>query len=542
MARNKAVKATSTANQVKVKNNKSSGGKMTITDSNTGLGLGDYFLALGEMGRKVLVSCLDGMDNMQLNKAILNREGRKALMAAYEGTIIRGFVFPHPELPDLNGVEPGDDYLDIVDDDRQDLVCEGLQWALDKGINVRDFTLDIPNLPEFLESDDEIPLLLLLTRRNAMAHHLIERCTTSYNLNHSGCVWNVSVAFTVYDHSNYGAGLFATEPVEEPTPLEFAANIGNELFVRALIANPSVIVGAGEDREGEDREGALFIAAKSGELDIAAILIGEGKVDVNERNCDGDTPLHGAARGRRPPVVDFLVAKGATLNVLNNEQETPLDILADMKDYCLRAYDMWAALNDKGAVTGEAELQRRRELHPLWFAIREKGDVGEVTALCEKAETNVNMQFPDMEEGKTPLILALYQNREEVVNTLMANNADANLAGNDGWNALHHAAAGAGGKQSLHYVKLLCEGPCEVDVNAKVPHSGMTSLHFAVDADNIEVVQYLIERVPTSGGSKKGQQKADPALTNDSGWTPLQYARFRGKREGIKLYLRGLQQ
>ncbi len=103
-------------------------------------------MTLGEAGIKGIVSFLDGTENMRLNSAILYREGRELLMKAYKGTVIRGFVFPHPELPDLDSANP-DCYLGTKEDD-QDFVCDGLQWALDKGINVRDFTLDIPNLPD----------------------------------------------------------------------------------------------------------------------------------------------------------------------------------------------------------------------------------------------------------------------------------------------------------------------------------------------------------------------------------------------------------
>ena len=42
----------------------------------------DLFLALGKPGRKLVVSMLDGMDNMRLNRAVMNEEGRAALMEA----------------------------------------------------------------------------------------------------------------------------------------------------------------------------------------------------------------------------------------------------------------------------------------------------------------------------------------------------------------------------------------------------------------------------------------------------------------------------
>jgi ankyrin repeat protein len=48
--------------------------------------------------------------------------------------------------------------------------------------------------------------------------------------------------------------------------------------------------------------------------------------DINAANNDGDTALHGAARIRSNATVQFLVEKGATINVKNHKSETPLAI------------------------------------------------------------------------------------------------------------------------------------------------------------------------------------------------------------------------
>ena len=84
----------------------------------------DLFLALGKPGRKLVVSMLDGMENMRLNMAVMNEEGRAALMEAYKGTVIKGFRFPHPTLPEEDReVVP----LDEQSAEDKEYVCDGLR-------------------------------------------------------------------------------------------------------------------------------------------------------------------------------------------------------------------------------------------------------------------------------------------------------------------------------------------------------------------------------------------------------------------------------
>ena len=52
-----------------------------------------FEIALKDLSRKLVVSMLDGMDNMRLNMAVMNEEGRAALMEAYKGTVIKA---PNP--------------------------------------------------------------------------------------------------------------------------------------------------------------------------------------------------------------------------------------------------------------------------------------------------------------------------------------------------------------------------------------------------------------------------------------------------------------
>jgi uncharacterized protein len=86
---------------------------------------------------------------------------------------------------------------------------------------------------------------------------------------------------------------------EKTTPLMAAAGVGR------ILAESLVMTGS---------------AAK------AAMLAWELGGDVNAVNATGDTALHGAAHIRADALVQFLVERGADINVRNKRGETPLTI------------------------------------------------------------------------------------------------------------------------------------------------------------------------------------------------------------------------
>ncbi|HEY7471493.1 MAG TPA: ankyrin repeat domain-containing protein [Gemmatimonadota bacterium] len=124
-----------------------------------------------------------------------------------------------------------------------------------------------------------------------------------------------------------------------------------------------------------------FTAAALGRTDQLAVLIDRGEADVGDRSADGwtplhlaaffghretaamlldrgadpaarssndldNTPLHAALAGRRDPVVELLVERGADVNGVANGL-TPLDIAAGSDNHAMVTY-----LRDHGASDG----------------------------------------------------------------------------------------------------------------------------------------------------------------------------------------------
>ena len=61
---------------------------------------------------------------------------------------------------------------------------------------------------------------------------------------------------------------------------------------------------------------------------IAAILEWGG--DINAINAAGDTPLHGSVTA--PSIAEFLLARGARVDIQNKKGRTPLDVALRSRD------------------------------------------------------------------------------------------------------------------------------------------------------------------------------------------------------------------
>jgi ankyrin repeat protein len=117
------------------------------------------------------------------------------------------------------------------------------------------------------------------------------------------------------------------------TPFLMAAKTADVPLMRVLLES-----GADPKLKSADGTSAIMVAAGVGvygpgespgthEEALAAVKLAYevGGGDVNDANKDGETALHGAVyRGGAVPVIQFLVDKGARLDVYNKKRWTPL--------------------------------------------------------------------------------------------------------------------------------------------------------------------------------------------------------------------------
>lgn len=123
--------------------------------------------------------------------------------------------------------------------------------------------------------------------------------------------------------------------------------------------------------------------------------------------------------------------------------------------------------------------------------------------------------------GTTALMLACDLNYFDIVSLLIGKNANVDLSNTLGLTALHYAVK----KPDLRVVRLLVnsnEGDIEKRINKK-DNQGNTPLHYAVDAGNIDMVDFLIKR------------KANKFIENNERRIPLDIARKKQFFEMINL-------
>ena len=158
--------------------------------------------------------------------------------------------------------------------------------------------------------------MLIKRKRRAMATMIITQCLKSYDIN----------AYDLYGW----------------TPLYFTVIYAEPEFCTLLCERGDVDVDKGDKESGDT---ALHFAVSSGRMECMRILLDVGKANVNAKNNKSDTPLHWAAMGGRIEAATLLIERGAEINQINNNNETPLDIAHEYS-----VTELIAFLKTKGAV------------------------------------------------------------------------------------------------------------------------------------------------------------------------------------------------
>jgi ankyrin repeat protein len=108
-----------------------------------------------------------------------------------------------------------------------------------------------------------------------------------------------------------------------PTLHELAARGDEARLARAIADGASV-----DERDGQGRT-PLHVAAREGRLFVAMVLVGH-HADLNARDDRRQTPLHAAAQGteregERFQIVKMLIAKGADPRLRDASEKQPVD-------------------------------------------------------------------------------------------------------------------------------------------------------------------------------------------------------------------------
>lgn len=212
-----------------------------------------------------------------------------------------------------------------------------------------------------------------------------------------------------------------------------------EELVRLFIEN-----GADVNSKGDFGDSVLMFACEQGYLALADFLLARG-ADINQVNdhvFKGRTALMSAAWAGQVEAVKLLLAHDAGVNVADSGKETALF---------------------KAANRGYAEV--------VWLLLDNGADV----------------HARDW-RGNTPLLHAAWSGHTSIVELLLDRGADVNARNKEGWNALMQSCM----QGFVKTAALLVARGSEVNVRGEEKEAGATPLMLACWKDSVEVVNLLL--------------------------------------------------
>jgi uncharacterized protein len=189
--------------------------------------------------------------------------------------------------------------------------------------------------------------------------------------------------------------------------------------------------GADVDSKDSFSGTGLIRAADRGHADIAGRLVQAG-VEIDHINNLGWTALHeaillGDGSDRYVDTVRVLVAAGADLRLRSQRDQTTPIQHATSRDHNQIAQVLRAAL--------EADKPTKGQANRRLLAAAESGDA---TAAALAIRADASLEARD-ERGRTPLLLAVTEDRLAVARLLVYLGADPQIADRNGVTALEHA-------------------------------------------------------------------------------------------------------
>lgn len=247
----------------------------------------------------------------------------------------------------------------------------------------------------------------------------------------------------------------------------------------------------------------LFDATRKGDAEAVRALIEKSPQMVDQRDSEGMTPLHHAARGGNAALVNYLIEKGGDKESQDNYGKTPLHLAAtyDRKDAV-------EALVKHGVQLETPDPYKRTA---LVLCARERGGVATAKVLLDAgADINVRDKFDD-----TALNLAAWRGKREFVDLLLERGAEVPGPGKQ-WGQLVSLSASTG-LPNL-FVRLTKDGPNLASIDA----FKNSLLHQAARGGAGEIVDALLG------------MGFNPTTQDSYGWTPLHYAALDGRMDAAR--------
>lgn len=260
-----------------------------------------------------------------------------------------------------------------------------------------------------------------------------------------------------------------------------------------LLASLEALVLATRDPNQRDGTGAtaLHYAARGAQTAALELLMFH-RLDVFAADNEANTCLHDAARHANPAGAQFLLYDWAIeiLNSVNHESRTPLHYAVESGHV-----ELVQAMLALGAMPNRYD---RNGMTPLHLAVR-KGSTPMVRALMDHG---ADINAGDGKGGQTPLMVAIHENRRDLLTLLLQMGASPDRGNDDGLTPLMMAAS----RGQVLTLDVLLENGANAALTDK---QGRNVLHYT---DN-RLTHKQVERLIFAG--------ADIEAKNRWGRTPL---------------------
>ncbi|KAL9957509.1 hypothetical protein ACROYT_G039148 [Oculina patagonica] len=236
----------------------------------------------------------------------------------------------------------------------------------------------------------------------------------------------------------------ATKSCSYMTPLTCASKFNSYDACRALIQN-----GANMVKKTCNGQSPLHFAARKGHIRIMEILLNEGGIPVNLEDNDKATPLHTAAQAGQTDVIRKLVLYGGDMALRDNDGYTPLHLAAR-----------------EGHVDAFREMLRKAKYGGL--------------------STRTLLNSPD-NYGNACLHLAIKHGHKEIVELCLESGADISKAQEDFSMPIHLVCS----QGNLEIAKLLVNNGAKIESE---DGNGLTPLQRASLDGHVPIIQYLLDQ------------------------------------------------
>nr|XP_029723859.1 serine/threonine-protein phosphatase 6 regulatory ankyrin repeat subunit B-like [Aedes albopictus] len=317
------------------------------------------------------------------------------------------------------------------------------------------------------------------------------------------------------------------------TALHYAIHFDQMLIVQLLMKH-SKDLALDLNAVDNDENSALHFALIRNCTEVAELLIEEPSVEVNARNNVNEVPLHLAVKHGNTAIVELLLSRKASIDVLNWKNFTPLKIAAASGQTNIVKMLIANGANIKttgmetlalAALSGKLELckyllelmnyaQIPEEV--LWKAI--KSHNVEVIKLFIKYCVEVNDARRLVQIPQNALRSAIRSGNVEVIKLLVRYRFDVIDARISGCTTLHVSVLSA----NIDIVRTLLDHGAVVDSKDE---NEETPLMVACCSGHVAIAKILLEK------------SANPNAQDIHQWTPLHFASYSGHLAVVQLLL-----